>query len=277
MKPQRNYITSFSNPKVKWVSGLKEKRNRDEEKKFFIEGFREIKKAITGNQSSPIPCLPVNITSLFISPECFLGENEESLINSLRCPIYELPRKIFEKISYRDRPDGLIAVAETPSATVPWKEMKGIDINPILIIEGVEKPGNLGTILRTAEGAGVGLVIVTDPRIDLFNPNVVRASTGTIFTLPVYIGDLGDVLSEFQKRGYKRYAVTPEGKTLYSSIDMNAKSVFLFGSEQYGLSPLAKELADSTLYLPMLGEADSLNLAMSCGIVLYESIRQRSK
>ncbi|MGV3664570.1 MAG: TrmH family RNA methyltransferase, partial [Leptospira bouyouniensis] len=187
------------------------------------------------------------------------------------------PRKIFEKISYRDRPDGLIAVADTPSAEVPWKKIQSIDTNPILIIEGVEKPGNLGTILRTAEGAGVGLVIVTDPRIDLFNPNVVRASTGTIFTLPVYIGDLTEVLIELQKQGYKRYAVTPEGKTLYTSVNLKEKSVFLFGSEQYGLSPLAKELADTTLYLPMLGEADSLNLAMSCGIVLYESIRQRSK
>ncbi|TGK46938.1 RNA methyltransferase [Leptospira bouyouniensis] len=277
MKPQRNYITSFSNPKVKWVAGLKEKRNRDEEKKFFIEGYREIKKALTGNQSSPIPCLPISITSLFISPECFLGENEESLIESIRCPVFELPRKIFEKISYRDRPDGLIAVADTPSAEVPWKKIQSIDTNPILIIEGVEKPGNLGTILRTAEGAGVGLVIVTDPRIDLFNPNVVRASTGTIFTLPVYIGDLTEVLIELQKQGYKGYAVTPEGKTLYTSVNLKEKSVFLFGSEQYGLSPLAKELADTTLYLPMLGEADSLNLAMSCGIVLYESIRQRSK
>ncbi|TGM54854.1 RNA methyltransferase [Leptospira biflexa] len=277
MKPQRNYITSFSNPKVKWVAGLKEKRNRDEEKKFFIEGYREIKKAITGNPNSPIPCLPVNITSLFISPECFLGDNEESLIASIRCPIFELPRKIFEKISYRDRPDGLIAVAETPSAMVPWNSIQTSETNPILIIEGVEKPGNLGTILRTAEGAGVGLVIVTDPRIDLFNPNVVRASTGTIFTLPVYIGDLTEVLTEFKKQGYKQYAVTPEGKTLYTSVNLKEKSVFLFGSEQYGLSPLAKELADTTLYLPMFGEADSLNLAMSCGIVLYESIRQRSK
>lgn len=277
MKTQRNYITSFSNPKVKWVAGLKEKRNRDEEKKFFIEGYREIKKAITGNPNSPIPCLPVNITSLFISPECFLGENEENLIASIRCPIFELPRKIFEKISYRDRPDGLIAVAETPSAMVPWNSLQSSETNPILIIEGVEKPGNLGTILRTAEGAGVGLVIVTDPRIDLFNPNVVRASTGTIFTLPVYIGDLTEVLTEFKKQGYKQYAVTPEGKTLYTSVNLKEKSVFLFGSEQYGLSPLAKELADTTLYLPMFGEADSLNLAMSCGIVLYESIRQRSK
>ncbi|TGL46271.1 RNA methyltransferase [Leptospira meyeri] len=277
MPNKRQYITSFSNPKVKWVSGLKEKRNRDDEKKFFIEGYREIKKAITSNAKSPIPCLPVKITGLFISPECFLGENEEALIGSVHCPIFELPRKIFEKISYRDRPDGLIAVAETPDAHVPWDKIKSIDTNPILIIEGVEKPGNLGTILRTAEGAGVGLVIVTDPRIDLFNPNVVRASTGTIFTLPVYIGDLNEVLTKFKSKGYKRYAVTPEGKTLYTSVNMKEKSVFLFGSEQYGLSPDAKKLSDDTLHLPMLGEADSLNLAMSCGIVLYESIRQRNK
>ncbi|MDZ4727868.1 MAG: TrmH family RNA methyltransferase [Leptospira sp.] len=269
-------ITSFSNPKVKWVSSLKEKRNRDEEKKFFIEGYREIQKAIT-KKSNDLDCFPINLHSLFISPECYLGKNEQKLVSSVHCPVYELPKKIFEKISYRDRPDGLIAIAETPNAEMIWDTLSRIDTNPILIIEGVEKPGNLGTILRSAEGAGVGLVIITDPRIDLFNPNVIRASTGTLFTLPTYISDLNNTISNLRKFGYQIYAVTPEGNILYSSVDLTKKSAFLFGSEQYGLSPEAKAISDKKLYLPMFGEADSLNLAMSCGIVLYESIRQQNK
>ncbi len=275
MRNQRQYITSFSNPKVKWVSSLKEKRNRDEEKKFFIEGFREIQKAVSGSRNGSVPSLEIKIHSLFISPDCFLGENEEKLIEKVKCPVYELPKKIFEKISYRDRPDGLIAVAETPNAHYNWENFPKLDLNPILIIEGVEKPGNLGTILRTAEGAGVGLVLITDPRIDLFNPNVVRASTGTLFTLPTYISSLEETISHLTKQDYRIYAVTPEGKTLYTKPDMEKKSAFLFGSEQYGLTPNAKEKSHDTLYLPMFGEADSLNLAMSCGIVLYESLRQK--
>ncbi|MDF3818289.1 RNA methyltransferase [Leptospira sp. 96542] len=278
MPNKRQYITSFSNPKVKWVASLKEKRHRDAENQFFIEGYREIQKIISQSSipsRSPIPCFTVKINSLFISPECFLGENENKLIERANCPVYELPRKIFEKISYRDRPDGLIAIAEIPKSDFPWTNYPEIVTNPILIIEGVEKPGNLGTILRTAEGAGVGLVLITDPRIDLFNPNVVRASTGTLFTLPTYTSTIQDAIRELKTRGYHLYAVTPEGQTLYTSINLTEKSVLLFGSEQYGLTDEAKKGSDTTVFLPMYGEADSLNLAMSCGIVLYESIRQR--
>jgi|JI8StandDraft_1071087.scaffolds.fasta_scaffold00175_19 TrmH family RNA methyltransferase len=276
MKNQIQEITSFSNPKVKWVSSLKEKRHRDEEKKFFIEGYREIQKAITGNTTG-LDCFPILLDCLFISPECYLGTNEQKLVDKVKCPIFQLPKKIFEKISYRDRPDGLIAVAETPNSFLDWSKISSLSLNPVLIIEGVEKPGNLGTILRTAEGAGVGLVLITDPRIDLFNPNVVRASTGTLFTLPIYMSSLEDAISNLKKEKYQVFAVTPDGKKLYSTADLKRKSAFLFGSEQYGLTSQAKEGSDETLFLPMFGEADSLNLAMSCGIVLYESLRQQNK
>ncbi len=275
MRRQIQEISSFSNPKVKWVTSLKEKRNRDTENRFFIEGFREIQKALSQKKEG-LNRFPIKIESLFISPECFLGTSEQSLVERSNCPVFQLPKKIFEKISYRDRPDGLIAVAETPNVWMDWDLHQTLETNPILVIEGVEKPGNLGTILRTAEGAGVGLVIITDPRIDLFNPNVVRASTGTLFTLPIFMSTLEDVVKNLKKQKYQIFAVTPEGKKLYSSADLKSKSAFLFGSEQYGLSELAKTISDETLYLPMLGEADSLNLAMSCGIVLYESIRQRN-
>ncbi|MCZ8157304.1 MAG: RNA methyltransferase [Leptospira sp.] len=278
MKKEIQQITSFSNPKVKWVASLKEKRNRDEEKLFFIEGFREIQKAITNSElSNGLSTFPINIKSLFISPECYLGNNESKLVDKVNCQVFELPKKIFEKISYRDRPDGLIAVAETPDAQMDWKSIENLNLNPILIIEGVEKPGNLGTILRTAEGAGVELVIITDPRIDLFNPNVVRASTGTLFTLPIFTSTLEDTIQNLKSNQYNVFAVTPEGKQLYTKADFRKKCALFFGSEQYGLTQKAKDASDETLYLPMFGEADSLNLAMSCGIVLYESLRQRDK
>ncbi|GBF49793.1 rRNA methylase [Leptospira ryugenii] len=269
-------ITSFSNPKVKWVSSLKDKKFRDQEGKFFIEGFREISKAIFGNQKNT-NCFRIQIDCLFISPDCFLGNQETQLIKSANCPVYQLPKKIFEKISYRDRPDGLIAVAKTPNPVYDWNLIKDLSFNPILIIEGVEKPGNLGTILRTAEGAGVKLVLVTDPKIDLFNPNVVRASTGTLFTLPIFLSPLDELTKNLKKFSYQIFAVTPEGRTLYTSANLCEKSAFLFGSEQYGLSAEAKKTSHDTLFLPMFGEADSLNLAMSCGIVLYESLRQNKK
>lgn len=273
---KRTAITSFSNPKVKWITSLKEKRNRDRENVFIMEGYREVSRAILPKRDFPIPGFSIEFDSLWISPDCFLGTNEDTLVDQFDCPIYVLPQRVFEKISYRDRPDGILAVAKTPKYELSPATLNNIEINPILLIEGVEKPGNLGTILRTAEGAGVSLVLITDPRIDLFNPNVVRSSTGTLFTLPIYSIDLKSSLETLSKNQYQILAVTPEGETLYSNADLKKKTVLLFGSEQYGLSPEAKEMSQDSIYLPMQGEADSLNLAISSGILLYESLRQRS-
>ena len=263
----RSSITSFSNEKLKSVSGLKEKKNRDKQNLFFLEGYRELKKAYE--------CKKISFQSLFVSQECFLGGNEERLITEIEetgTHIFELPRKVFEKISYRDRPDGLIATCKIPDFSFFGKNLKG---NFFAIIEGVEKPGNLGTILRTAEGAGVDAVFVVDSKLDLFNPNVIRASTGTLFTLPVYITDLTSLLQFFKTHSIRTLAVTPEVGKYYFEENLKHPIAFLFGSEQYGLSDYAKNNADEKVSIPMKGSADSLNLAMSAGILFYETIRQR--
>ncbi|MBP6739306.1 MAG: RNA methyltransferase [Leptospiraceae bacterium] len=258
-------INSFSNEKVKYVIKLKEKRFRDRERKFVIEGYRELAKA---NLSGKI-----KFDTLYISPECFLGVNEDDLIRKINVKTIELPRKIFEKISYRDRPDGLLAVADTPDFGFDYEgDKKG---SLFLIIEGVEKPGNLGTILRTADGAGVSAVFVTDARIDLFNPNVIRASTGTVFTLPTYIAEIEKLIEYFQKYKVQIIALSPEGNQNYLEPNYKLRTALLFGNEQYGLSPYAKENSDSLVSIPMQGESDSLNLAMSCGIMVYEVLRQK--
>lgn len=263
----RSTITSFSNEKLKYVSSLKEKKNRDKNLQFFLEGYRELKKAFESKK--------ISIQSLFVSQECFLGENEEALIMEIEhsgTHVFELPRKIFEKISYRDRPDGLIAICKIPDFSLLNQKLEG---NFFAIIEGVEKPGNLGTILRTAEGAGVDAVFVVDSRLDLFNPNVIRASTGTLFTLPVYITDLASLLRFLKTHSIRTLAVTPEVSTYYFEENLKESIAFLFGSEQYGLSEFAKTNADGKVSIPMKGSADSLNLAMSAGILFYETIRQR--
>ncbi|MDX1957089.1 MAG: RNA methyltransferase [Leptospiraceae bacterium] len=261
-------ITSFSNEKIKFIQKLKSKKDREENSLFVIEGYREIKKAILGK---------VKFHSLFYSSECFLGENEFELIENLNLKessIFELSRPVFEKISYRDRPDGLICLAKLPEQ-VSIAEIQLETKSVYLVIEGVEKPGNLGTILRTAEGAGVKAVFVADPRIDLYNPNVIRASTGTIFTLPVFLGKIDEIIALFKKSSFKVMSVTPEAEQLYFKTDLKQDLVFLFGSEQYGLSDYAKLNSDLSISIPMKGEADSLNLAMSVGILLYDTIRQR--
>jgi TrmH family RNA methyltransferase len=260
-------INSFSNEKVKYVIKLKEKRDRDKERRFVIEGFRELSKAYRSGK--------IKIDTLYTSPECFLGVNEAELIRNINTKTIELPRKIFEKISYRDRPDGLLAVAETPNFQFDYEDTIKGDI--FLIIEGVEKPGNLGTILRTADGAGVSAVFVTDARIDLFNPNVIRASTGTVFTIPTYLAEIEKLTKYFKRNNIQIIALSPEGNKSYLEPNYKLRTALLFGNEQYGLSPNAKQNADLLVSIPMQGESDSLNLAMSCGIMVYEVLRQKSK
>lgn len=262
-------ITSFSNEKLKNISNLKEKKHRETSGLFFIEGYREISRASKSGK--------VKFQNILYSPDCFLGENEYDLIREIGVKSIKVPKKVFEKISYRDRPDGLIATAHFFSTEIETFQKESIQLKkgkPILVIEGVEKPGNLGTILRTAEGAGFHTVIVADPRLDLFNPNVIRASTGALFTLEVYLGETEAIYSILKENEYKTLAVTPEAKKLYFDSDLKGKIALVFGSEQYGLSPFARSHSDEYISLPMFGEADSLNLAMSAGIVMYEVIRQ---
>lgn len=261
-------ITSFSNEKLKYITKLRNKSDREVNSEFTIEGYREIKKSLL--------CKNLEYRSLFISRDCFLGKNEESLIiefQKKQIKIFEMKKELFEKISYRDRPDGLLALAKIPDFRFdPQKVPEG---DSYIIIEGVEKPGNLGTILRTAEGAGVSSVFVSDPRIDLFNPNVIRSSTGTLFTIPVLFGHLSEISEYFQKKNIPIIGLTPEAKKFYFQRDLKTTSVFLFGSEQYGISEEGKNICSELLSIPMRGSADSLNLAMSVGIILYDSVRQR--
>ncbi|TGM57134.1 TrmH family RNA methyltransferase [Leptospira adleri] len=264
-------ITSFSNEKLKKISNLKEKKHRETNGLFFIEGYREISRAHKSGK--------VKFQNVLYSPECFLGENEYDLIREIGAKAIKVPKKVFEKISYRDRPDGLIATARFFSTEIETFQKESAQLKkgkPILVVEGVEKPGNLGTILRTAEGAGFHTVLVADPRLDLFNPNVIRASTGALFTLEVYLGETEAIYSILKENGYRTLAVTPEAKKLYFDSDLKGKIALVFGSEQYGLSPFARSHSDEYISLPMFGEADSLNLAMSAGIVMYEVIRQGS-
>jgi RNA methyltransferase, TrmH family len=269
-------ITSFSNPKVKYIQSLKDRKSRDKEERIFLEGYREITRAFLQSKK-PNPLLPkFEPEILCISPDCFLGSNEWDLIDSINVPIWEFPRSVFEKMSHRDRPDGLIAIAKLPDYIFQPKLLERIEDGIILVIEGVEKPGNLGTIIRTAEGAGVRMILVTDPRTDIYSPNVIRSSTGILFHLPVYVGETEYILNSLAEAGFKRFALTPEAKVSYTQINLTGKVALVFGSEQYGLTDKAKSISDDNLMIPMKGEADSLNLALSAGIVVYESLRQRN-
>jgi TrmH family RNA methyltransferase len=265
----REAITSLTNPRIKHLVRLRNRRARDESGTFLVEGFRELTRAVDGG---------IGITEIYFCPELFLGENELPLIERAvagGAEAIELGSGAFRKASYRDRPEGLLGLAVQFPTGLDGLKLSEVPL--ILVVEAIEKPGNLGTMLRTADAAGVDAVIVCDPTTDPFNPNVVRASLGCLFIVPLAIAPTPDTLSLLHERGIETFATTPAGPSHHWDADLTGPSAFIIGSEQYGLSEEWMEGADHRLRIPMGGEIDSLNAAMAAGIVLFEAVRQRNE
>ncbi|MCC5832698.1 MAG: RNA methyltransferase [Chlamydiales bacterium] len=255
-------ITSAQNPKIKLAKKLWKRREREQTQLFLIEGYRELLRA----QSA-------EIESLFICPELFLGTNEEELIRRINAPVYPCSESVFRSISYRDRPDGLLAIAK--QAHTRLQEIIPSE-NPFYVVaEAIEKPGNLGTILRSSDATGVDAVIVCDRCTDIHNPNVVRASVGTLFTLPVIEAEGEETLQWLKQQGVAILAATPSAKVEYTKVDLTRGIAIVVGTEQHGLSERWMQGADLQVRIPMLGVADSLNVAMATTLLLYEVIRQQ--
>ena len=233
-----------------------------------MEGYRELRRAAAGG---------IVFDEISACPELFLGDNEAGLLEKCRkagAQVFEMAEAPFRKVSYRDRPEGLLGVAR--QFEVGLGRLEIADPALVLVAEAIEKPGNLGTMLRTAEAAGAGAVIVCDPATDPFNPNVVRASLGTLFEVPLAVASTPDTIAWLRERRIRSLAATPAAATPHHAADMTGPVALVIGSEQYGLTDAWLEGADERIVIPMPGSVDSLNAAMSAGILLFEAIRQRS-
>ena len=259
-------ITSAQNQKLKQVLRLRQRRERKKTDLFLIEGYRELKRAQQAKRE---------IESLFYCPEFFLKDNEFSLLEKSGADLYRLPKRLFEKISYRDRPDGLLAIAKQKHRSLD--QLKLSECPFLVIAESIEKPGNLGTILRSCDAAGVDALIVADPCTDLYNPNVVRASIGTLFTVSVFEAEKKDVLSFLYENNIPMLATTPSAEKEYTEVDLTEAAAVLIGCEQYGLSSTFVEKAHHKVCIPMMGHTDSLNVATATTLMLYEVLRQRKR
>ncbi len=263
-------ITSLHNQLVKDIVHLRERKERDQTGQFLIEGFREIKRALEGD---------VQLEVLAFCPELFLGVNEPSLIAQCKqrnVKIVQFSQKAFSKISYRDRPDGLIAIARQMKWGLDDLKMR-FQKDPFLIVaEAIEKPGNLGTILRSSDAVALDGVIVCDRCTDIFNPNVVRASVGTLFTRPVIETSSEEAFCFLRDNAIKVVAATPHAEKAFTRTDLTGPIAIVVGTEQLGLSKKWLENADMQVRIPMLGSADSLNVATATTLLLYEVLRQRS-
>lgn len=259
-------ITSLQNPRIKAMLALRKPRDRREAGVILIEGYRPLLRALDNG---------FRLNELYICPEFYLGENNEALVARAAeagAQVTEVTAPVFSKITYRDRPEGLLGVA--PQFHRRLDELP-LDASFFVVAESIEKPGNLGTILRSSDAVGVDGVIVCDPTTDIFNPNVVCASIGTLFTVPVVEAPGAETLAWARRRGIKILAATPHAQVSYTDVDLTVPVAIAVGTEQYGLSETWMTGADLQVRIPMMGQADSLNVATATTILLYEVLRQR--
>lgn len=265
-------ITSTQNPLVKEVLQLRERSFRDERGSFLIEGYREILRSVVGGWK---------IERLFVCQELFLGTNETALVAQVlaqgEVELIVASEKVFRKISYRDRPDGLLAIAPQKARSLDALFASQAPESPpfYVVAEAIEKPGNLGTILRSSDAVGVSGLIVCDRCTDIYNPNVVRASVGTLFTVPLAEGSSDEVILRLKKENIAILAATPAATLSFTEVNLKGPVAIAVGTEQLGLSKRWLQEADLQVSIPMRGVADSLNVAMATTLLLYEVLRQR--
>ena len=260
-------ITSVQNPLIKKILTLREKpRERRREGQIIIEGIREISQAVSAG---------FTLTTLLYCPEIV---PDESAIPGLPDPkisfeVIEISREVFNRLAYREDSGGLIACAKPLEKTLASLDLPE---NPLLLIlESIEKPGNLGAILRTADAAGISAVIICDSQTDLYNPNTIRASLGTIFTNQVVVASTTETISWLQENNITGFATSLSGKSLYHEVDFTRPAAIIMGSEAAGLSDSWMANTEVLIKIPMRGKVDSLNVSTSAAIVIFEAMRQR--
>lgn len=260
-------IESPQNPRVKDAVRLRKNKERKQSGHTLVEGYREILRATQGGW---------RFKELYFCPELYLDLDAGELVTEIQAagtPVFKCSETAYRKMSYRDAPDGLMALS--PLVGKKLDEL-ALPENPLLLIaEDLEKPGNLGTILRTADAAGVDAVIACDHKTDLNNPNVIRASIGTIFFMPVAEATTEETMAWLEKRGIQIIAAVPGASQEYTEIDMRNGTAIVVGSEDEGLSEPWKRKSTVQVGIPMHGMNDSLNVSTAAAIMLYEAVRQR--
>ncbi len=252
-------ITSASNPKIKWLQRLHKPAFRKAEAVIVIEGKKEITAAVQAG---------FRLEQLFVAPEIHTDPDTFPAHKT-----YTVSKEIFAKIAYRDNSDGLIAIANMPAPTLQDLVLKEVPL--LLVIEAVEKPGNLGAIIRTADGVGADAVIICDERCDIWNTNVIRASVGTVFTTPTVTAPKEAVRAYLQKQRVAVFAAELTSQAVeYSQADFTKPTAIVVGAEHEGVSDFWLEQAQH-VEIPMLGKNNSLNVSVATAVIAYEALRQR--
>lgn len=261
-------ITSLQNPRVKDAVRLRNRRHREKEGRIVIDGARELIRAISAG---------VRLVEVFVCRSLCKGDDANRVLGMLPtsgAEVLEVAEAVLEKVAFGGRAEGMVGIAEMPAATIEGIELP---LNPLIaVLEGVEKPGNIGAVLRSADAAGLSALIVADARTDLYNPNAIRASLGTIFTVPVAAATTSETSAWLRCRGLNILAARVDGSIPYTEADFRGPTAIVLGSEAAGLTEAWRGGNVSAVRLPMRGTADSLNVSATAAVLFYEALRQRT-
>jgi RNA methyltransferase, TrmH family len=256
-------ITSPQNPKIKNILALEKARERRNQNVLIIEGIKELSLAILANYK---------VNSVFFCPD-IIDENELLGIVKHEQLLIPVQKAVFEKIAYRESTGGIIAVAEQKVHHLDQIKLSAQPL--VLVLESVEKPGNLGAILRTADAAGVDAVIICDPQTDFYNPNVIRSSVGCVFTNQVAAATSAETLAWLHQNQIKIFNTYLQASKPYHQVDFTVPCAIVMGTESTGLSDLWVKNGDTNIIIPMQGKIDSMNVSTAAAVVVFEAKRQR--
>lgn len=265
--PDFERITSFQNSKIKLARKLQDKRQRDRENLFVIDDTRDLQRALV---------CQYEVDFVFYCPD-LADEQDTQLAQSLEGPVYAITPDLMQKASYRQNPGGLVTVLkQKPEQTI--HDAASIEPHHILGLAELSKPGNIGALLRTADAAGFEHIFLIDTRLDIYNPNIIRSSTGTCFLNNLYSVSSQEALQFFRDRACQIVAAHPTGKQNLYSFNFQQRTAVILGAEATGLTPLWLANCDHLVQIPMSGTlADSLNVSVSGAIIMYEAFRQRTQ
>ena len=259
-------ITSAQNPKIKDLLALQEKsKERRKKGLFVVEGRRELLHCVEAGYRPH---------TVFFCPEIISTGDFDEIADRCDCNYIEVPQHLYDKVAYRGGTEGVIAELHCKDMTLETLSLKE---NPLVVVlEAVEKPGNLGAVLRSADASGVDAVIVCDPLTDMYNPNLIRSSIGAIFTVPVAAATSEDTIAWLKDKGIKIYTAQLQDSEWYYDTDMRQGTAIVMGTEATGLTVAWRKAADAHIKIPMLGKLDSLNVSVSAAILMFEAVRQRN-
>ena len=257
-------ITSLQNPLVKYLFTLTQKsKQRKEQQQFLIEGKREISLALEAGYL---------IEQLFICPDIISETEVEKLFSGYKCTA--ISTQVYEKLTYRSSTEGILALAQCKNHALSGVEFQ--KAHPlVLVAEAPEKPGNIGALIRTADAAGIDAVYIANPKTDLYNPNIIRSSVGTVFTVPIFMGSSEEIRSHLQQQGFAIYCAALTASQPYDQVSYKGRTAIVVGTEDTGLSPTWLKASTQNIIIPMQGKIDSMNVSVSAAILIFEAVRQR--